>query len=109
MDAGEQTRLFHFGEFQPTPTPRNWQGNSVASWEMPGGGRGRGAPSGGSLKVVTTGMRAGYLRKNGVPYSEKEVVTVHYDRTQEQNGDTWLIVSTDVYTTRLLNSDLITD
>src|SRR5947199_5746598 len=26
MDAGEQTRLFHFGEFQPTPTHLNCQG-----------------------------------------------------------------------------------
>src|SRR5437016_14308945 len=33
MDAGQQTRLFHFGEFQPPATPRTWQGNSVASWE----------------------------------------------------------------------------
>ena len=34
----------------------------------------------GSLKVVTTNLRAGYLRKNGVPYSERAVVTEYYDR-----------------------------
>src|SRR5437763_6998090 len=40
-DAGQQTRLFHFGEFQPPSGPRTWQGNSTASWEVAGGGRGR--------------------------------------------------------------------
>ena len=114
MDAGQQTRLFHFGEFQPPAGPRAWQGNSVASWELAGGGRGRGAPTGptgptgGSLKVVTTGMRAGYLRKNGVPYSEKAVVTEYYDRTIEPNGDTWLIVTTVVNDPTYLNQEFIT-
>jgi hypothetical protein len=34
----------------------------------------------GSLKVVTTNLRAGYLRKNGVPYSDRAVVTEYFDR-----------------------------
>ena len=38
------------------------------------------APTRGSLKVVTTNLRPGYLRKNGVPYSERAVVTEYYDR-----------------------------
>jgi hypothetical protein len=29
---------------------------------------------------VTTSLRPGYLRKNGVPYSEQAVVTEYYDR-----------------------------
>jgi hypothetical protein len=33
----------------------------------------------GSLKVVTTNLRSGYLRKNGVPYSDQAVVTEYYD------------------------------
>jgi hypothetical protein len=36
--------------------------------------------SAGGLKVVTTQLRAGYLRKNGVPYSGQAVVTEYYDR-----------------------------
>jgi hypothetical protein len=92
-DAGQQTRLFHFGDFQPPAVPKTWQGNSTAAWEI-AGGRGRGGPAGGSLKVITTGMRAGYLRKNGYPYSEKATVTEFYDRTMEANGDSWLVVTT---------------
>jgi hypothetical protein len=37
-------------------------------------------PARGSLKVVTTNVRAGYLRKNGVPYSDGAVVTEYFDR-----------------------------
>jgi hypothetical protein len=46
------------------------------------GGRPSAAPpvARGSLKVVTTSLRPGYLRKNGVPYSEQAVVTEYYDR-----------------------------
>jgi hypothetical protein len=117
-DAGTQTRLFHFGAggggrgggplTAPTPTPPSgeptWQGDSVATWEVAGGGgrggRGGGgapaAPRGGSLKVVTTHMRPGYLRKNGVPYSANTVLTEYFDRTVETNGDSWLIVTTTV-------------
>jgi hypothetical protein len=90
-DAGTQTRLFHFGGFQQTTTP-TWQGNSSASWEMVGARRGQ-PPTGGSLKVVTTGMRSGYVRWNGVPYSEDAVITEHFDRN-EAFGDVWLTVST---------------
>ena len=46
------------------------------------------------MKVVTTGMKAGYLRKNGVPYSANAVVTEYYDRVNEANGDSYLIVKT---------------
>jgi hypothetical protein len=37
-------------------------------------------PARGSLKVVTTNLRPGYLRKNGVPYSDQAVVTEYFDR-----------------------------
>jgi hypothetical protein len=108
-DAGQQTRLFHFGEFQPAAEP-TWQGNSSASWEVSGNGRGRGSapPAGGSLKVTTTGIRPGYLRKNGYPYSGKTTVTEFYDRTTESNGDSWLIVTTIVNDPVYLNQEFIT-
>lgn len=81
-DAGTQTRTLRFGG--PQGQGRDWQGVSVANWDVPGtpmtaggfslGGRG-GPEKGGALKVVTTGMKAGYLRKNGIPYSEDAVIT----------------------------------
>jgi hypothetical protein len=106
-DAGQQTRLFHFGAFQPPAGPPAWQGNSVANWEVAGGRRG-GPPAGGSLKVVTTGMRPGYLRKNGYPYSDKTTVTEYYDRTNESNGDSWLIVTTIVNDPVYLAQEFVT-
>ena len=72
-DYGMQTRLFVFGPPRPAGQP-TWQGSSAAQWEV--AGRGRGAPPMfGNLKVVTTNMRPGYLRKNGVPYSADAVLT----------------------------------
>src|SRR5215472_3897482 len=76
MDSGTQTRLFHFGASQPPAGEPTWQGYSAAQWQgaaLGRGGRGGRGPEGqatnrgGSLKIETTHMRAGYLRKNGVP------------------------------------------
>ena len=72
-DAGTQTRLFHFSP-PPASSPRSWQGESAAAWE-----RATGPDGGGSLRVTTTNLREGYLRKNGVPYSERATVTEHFD------------------------------
>jgi hypothetical protein len=47
----------------------------------------------GSLKVVTTNLRPGYLRKNGVPYSDGAVVTEYFDRF-EMFGHDYLQVVT---------------
>ena len=83
-DAGMQTRLFHFGIPQPPSAQPVWQGFSVAQWEYAGGARGPrpGEGSrGGDLKVVTTHMRPGYLRKNGVPYSGNAILTEYFHRT----------------------------
>jgi hypothetical protein len=73
-------------------------------------GRGRGAPAPryGSLKVITTHMKAGYLRKNGVPYSENAVVTEYYDRHNESNGDQWFTVTTIVDDPKYLDQPFIT-
>jgi hypothetical protein len=124
FDAGTQTRLMHFDQSKPPAGPRTWQGYSTAEWARPGrnnvadprvsdsagtvpggGGAGlRGAPprsttmfEGGSMKVVTSGFRGGYLRSNGVPYSENASLTEHFDRlampTNSPGGDVWLVVS----------------
>ncbi|MBI4264027.1 MAG: hypothetical protein HY657_06615 [Acidobacteria bacterium] len=100
-EAGTQTRLFRFGAAAPPDGPAAWQGHSVATWQIVGGRRG--APvTGGSLTVVTTGLRPGYLRKNGVPYSTDARVTEYYNASTETNGDRWLIVTTQVEDPRYL-------
>lgn len=100
IDAGTQTRVFHFGAWKAPGGQATWQGDSVALWDTQGpvGGRGPGggAPRSGSLTVTTTHMRAGYLRKNGVPYSENAILTEDYDVVRERNGDLWLIVTSEV-------------
>ena len=96
-DAGTQTRRLRFG---PAPAPTgepSWQGYSVASWQMPGGGR-RGAapppgPRSGTLKVATTNLRPGYIRKNGVPYSGNTVLTEYLNQLIGQEGDSYLVVT----------------
>jgi len=88
-DAGTQTRLFRFGAAEPAAGEPNWQGSSAAEWQI-ARGRGREATStgrSGTLKVVTTRMRPGYLRKNGVPYGEKAVVTEYFNRISGPGGD----------------------
>jgi hypothetical protein len=122
FDAGTQTRLLNFDSSKQPPSEKTWQGHSIAQWEGPpagqrgaaprgnapvrdpgGGGQGlRGGPAppssiyeGGSLKVVTTNFREGYLRKNGVPYSESATITEFVNRLpQHPNGDNWLVVIT---------------
>jgi hypothetical protein len=58
----------------------------MATWEP--------AADGGSLRVVTSNLRAGYLRKNGVPYSERSTVTEHFDAAPLADGGKLLLVTT---------------
>ncbi len=112
IDAGTQTRLFHFGDWKAPGGEPTWQGDSLAQWEVRNPGRGGGAnagpPKSGSLKVATTHFRSGYLRKNGVPYSENAALTEYYDVVRERNGDPWLIVTTVVRDPRYLQQPFIT-
>ena len=110
VDTGTQTRLFHFGGTPPSAPQPSWQGYSAAEWELaPGGARGgaRGAAAPtrqGNLKVVTTQLRPGYVRKNGAPYSDRTTVTEYYDLNSLPNGDQWISITTKVedpvYSTR---------
>jgi hypothetical protein len=94
-DAGTQTRLFHFGNWKPQNAAATWQGDSIAEWQGTRGARGA-PPKSGSLKVATTHLRPGYLRKNGVPYSANAVLTEYWDLTTERNGDRWLTITSSV-------------
>ena len=46
------------------------------------------------LEVVTTNLRPGYLRKNGVPYSARTTVTEYFERFTEPDGAEYLMVLT---------------
>jgi len=81
-DAGMQTRLFHFGSQPGAPGERTWQGYSNAQWQGP------------ALKIATTNLRSGYLRKNGVPYSENAAVTEYFDIAPLPGGGQVLLVTT---------------
>jgi hypothetical protein len=123
---------------RPPAGEPTWQGFSRAEWQRPpggnqgpvraqignsagpiapgGGGRGqRGGPppsssltEGGALKVVTTGFRSGYLRKNGVPYSEDETITEYFHRLPDTGSGDWLHVLTIVEDPRYLNDAFLT-
>ena len=125
-DAGTQTRLFRFTNATPegtttataAPGPRTYQGSSIASWESRrpaaggggggGGGRGgRGAaaqnPAARYLKVTTTNMLPGYLRKNGVPYGEQASLIEYFDVVPQSDGTTMMFVTIAVTDPEFLN------
>jgi hypothetical protein len=119
IDAGRQVRRLQFAPSNLRSTTPTWQGVSRAEWQ-PAGGRAGGQgvvprsgatqaapPRGGSLKATTTGMRAGYLRANGVPYSANALVTDHFDRHQTF-GTEWLTVTTIVDDPQYLLQPFIT-
>jgi hypothetical protein len=99
-DAGTQTRTLSFGA--AGGAAGSWQGVSAATWDRSESIMARGgffpgaAPRGGSLKVVTTRMKPGYLRRNGVRYSGDAVMTEYFDRFDIPGGDSLLVVSTEI-------------
>ncbi|MEQ1582137.1 MAG: hypothetical protein ABL964_16215 [Steroidobacteraceae bacterium] len=106
MDNGQQTRLLHFGKGDPGAP--SLQGYSTAEWvnipRIQGGGQGPTAPrvptpkgpGMGTLKVRTTNLLPGYLRKNGVPHSADAVVTEFWDLRVETDGKPWITVTVEV-------------
>jgi hypothetical protein len=107
--AGERTwQGSSLAEWEPAPAPAGGRGgrggggggfgggfpgagpggNGLAAPPPPADNGPTGGPSfGGNLKVVTTNLKSGYLRKNGVPYSEKTAVTEYFNRTPETVED----------------------
>jgi hypothetical protein len=84
IDTGTQTRLLSFN--QPAAAEPSWQGLSLAQWNVPAN----------TLKVVTTNLKPGYVRKNGAPYSNRAVVTEYWELHTLPNKDLWLTVTTKV-------------
>jgi hypothetical protein len=97
-DAGEQTRLLHFGPPKAPTGPATLQGYSVARWLGPAGGIGYFGTAfdptkGGSLEVNTSHLTAGYIRRNGIPYSDRTTVQEFYDVIREPEAN-WIVVKT---------------
>jgi len=85
IDSGTQTRVLSFDASGGEQNERSSQGRSVARWS----GSGETA----KLVVTTTGLLSGYLRRNGVPYSEYAVLEEHFTAFAEPSGDRWLVVT----------------
>ena len=94
-DSGTQTRLFRFAA-GPAAAELSWQGQSTAEWIYAPTRRGSSAPRSGSLKVVTTNLRPGYIRRNGVPSSKDAVLTEYFDVNMLPNGETWVTITSRV-------------
>ncbi len=119
VDAGKQTRMLAFGAPRQPVGEATLQGQSAAQWQSPqitrfyaskisaqdpdtpgfGGQTPQGSNPpdtrklGGTLKVVTTNMRPGYLRNNGVPFSANAVLTEYYDIHKDAGQDYLVITS----------------
>lgn len=95
-----------FGGFGPPPSPRAGAPPAAARGGPPLGGRG--GLRFGSLRVVTTNLLPGWLRRNGVPYSADSVMTEHFDRFRSTNGDEWFVVTTVVADPKYLQQEYVT-
>ena len=91
----------------PAPAAGAQGGRGGGGGGRGGGGGGRG-PQGGDMRVETSRLKAGYLRKNGVPYSDKTTVLEFYDRLTEPDGNQWFVVTTIVRDPVYINGEFIT-
>jgi hypothetical protein len=104
-DEGTQTRLLHFGTTPPSNELPSLQGWSSARWEPPLRGTAppdpfsigtqpRAGAQGRALEVATSHLRPGYLRANGIPFSDKVELTEYFNTFREPNGTEWFVVTT---------------
>jgi hypothetical protein len=122
-DAGQQTRLLRFSGPGAAPSPvsgattaRTLQGTSVAEWQRSGGAfdafleRGAGAapPRWGALKVTTTNVLQGWLRRNGVPYSQNATITEYFTKVTHPEAGEWFVVTTIVDDPTFLAQQFVT-
>ena len=114
------------GEVRTSTGAPSLQGYSAAVWERPyqinapvwqrgPAGRGGGLGTerlgevqpGGSMAVVTTNLAAGWLRRNGVPYSSRTRVIEQYRTFEDPTGAQWFNVTIQIidpeYLTRPFN------
>jgi hypothetical protein len=98
-DAGNQVRWLSFTGARGQAGDAH--GISTAAWERPRGAIsgfmiGNPAGAGGSLKVVTTQAKPGYLSRNGAPYGSGATFTEYFDLFAVPGGDALLVASVEV-------------
>ncbi len=110
-DAGKQTRRFYFDPAKIKPTEAlSLQGVSTAEWVGIATERFLTQTLTGAithLKVVTTHLSPGYLRKNGVPYGSKAVLTEYFD-IEKGFGSQWFTVTSIIEDPDYLTGPFIT-
>jgi hypothetical protein len=110
-DHGMQRRIFHFAaDAGATAAAPSLQGYSTAQWAGNPGGQFEFVnvtPQLSYLKVVTTNLAPGYLRRNGVPYSDKAVLTEYFERHTDF-GEEWITVTSIVNDPTYLTQEFIT-
>lgn len=88
--AAERT-IYMDGRAHPSPNAAHtWQGFSTGDWE------------GDKLKVTTTHLKAGYVRRNGLPRSDRATLTEYYYRVGRDHLTVVKIVDDPVYLTEPL-------
>ena len=75
--AQERTIWMDGRPHPPVDAPHTWQGFSTGTWE------------GNTLVVTTTHLKEGYIRRNGVPRSDRATLVEHWSR----HGDFLTLVS----------------
>ena len=130
LDAGIQTRRFHFADFLP-PTgfetsevpisllrfqapsgAATRQGYSIAAWQKVAQTRSlqpaQIPDKGGALVVMTTRMAPGYLQKNGIPYSADAFLVEYFDRIRLPDGADYLILTSVIDDSTYLSEPFVT-
>jgi hypothetical protein len=85
-EAPERTIWMDGRPHPPEYAAHTWQGFSTGKWE------------GNMLTIYTTHLKIGWIRRNGIPRSDKATVVEHWIR--HDNYLTWVVIITDpVYLT----------
>ena len=58
--------------------------------------------------MTTTNLSGGWLRRNGVPYSEGATMTEYFDRFAMSDGEEWVVVTTVVSDPKYLAQEFVT-
>jgi hypothetical protein len=100
-DYGMQTRRLHFDQSLPSApglqghSQARWNsGTNAGPWSLPRAIGPRLGAQSKSLVVETSNLLPGYLRKNGIPYSDQTTMTEYFDLFTVVDGTEWITITT---------------